>query len=201
MKRSFLALSLSFFGTVHAGSLDSLSVRFGAGLSKPFVEQRVGSSIPGAGFSREIPSLFTAVVDLESTLRRDRWEAGLALGVDGEVLSVNRLDATGFSVAHASLLGGFRLFQVGASRLWMQAIAGLAVPVLTHDEAADADAELGWRVGSGLAFARGGTRVVLGGTISEVSFRSTSGSAVSTSDWKQGQLFGKVQWDWIGSEP
>jgi hypothetical protein len=195
--RSAFLLVLLLPAVLQAGWTDSLSIRFGGGLSRPFVEQRVRSSIPGADFSRDIPALFTAVVDVESALRQNRWEGALVLGVDGEVLSVNRLDATGFSIVHLSLMGGARLLRIGPSQLWMRAGGGLAIPALVHDEAASAEDNLGWRVGSGLAFVRGGTRVVMDGTLCEVSFRSRSRSASSTSEWRLGQLVMKVQWDWI----
>ncbi len=197
MTRPAFLLALLLPAVLRAGWSDSLSIRFGGGLSKPFLEQRVRGSVPGTDFSRDIPALFTAVVDLEAALRQDRWEGALVLGIDGEVLSVHRLDATGFSVAHASLVGGFRLLRIGPSQLWIRAGAGVAVPALVHDEAASAESGPGWRAGSGLAFARGGTRVVLEGTICEVSFRSRNRVASSTSEWTLGQAVAKVQWDWM----
>lgn len=196
----FFLLPMAFVGTVAAGLLDSLSIRFGGGIAKPYMEQRVESSVPGTDYSREIPAMFGILADLEATLRRGPWEAGLAMGIDGEVVAIQRLESTGFSVAHTSLLAAARLLRYRNSELWLQASGGLAIPTMAHDEAGHADALPGWRIGSGLAFARGGVRAVVGGTLSETGYRTRGRLITTTSRWTEEQWVGKVQWDWIAPD-
>ena len=192
---TFSVMALASFA--RAGLVDSLSMRFGAGVSKPWAREVVENSIPGTGFERRLPTLFTAVVSSEATLRRDRWEGGLAFGIDGEVLSVQRLDASGFSVAHLSALGAFRILSVGDSRLWVRVLAGWGVPVMRHDNAAVSDPSGGMRLESGLCFSRGGVRVVLGASRGEVEFESRNGSVETTNHWETTQAIAMMQWDWI----
>ena len=194
----FILLFLFVIRSGWADPLDSLSLRFGAGLSKPVARQEYSSGIPGAQFDRDIPTLPTVVADLQSTLRGDAWEGGLGLGLEGEILSVNRIDETDFTLLHLDLIGARRLWMLRSSSVWRAASGGWALPIFLHEGAEGQSSAGGPRAFAGLVFRRESVQVEIGGSISRVAFHDRNLQTESTTTWTVEHWTAKVYWDWLG---
>jgi hypothetical protein len=181
-----------------ADSFDSLAVRFGMGLSKPFAREEYSGGLPGAQFDRDIPTLPTFATDLESTLRSAVWEGGLGLGIEGEILSVNRIDETDFTLLHLDLTGARHLWSLRSSSVWLAASGGWSLPIFQHDGAQGQSSVGGPRAFTGLVFRRGNAQVEIGGSITRVAFHDRNLQTESTTTWTVDHWTAKVYWDWLG---
>lgn len=199
MKANVLLLLL--FGAVQAGwsdPFDSLAIRFGAGVSKPVAREEYSASLSGAGFDRNIPTMPTLAADLQSTLRGDAWEGGLGFGLEGEILSVNRVDETDFTLLHFDLIGARRLLALRSSSLWLDASGGWTLPILLHDGAEGQSSAGGPRGFAGLVFRRGSVQVEIGASVSRIAFHDRNLQTESTTTWTVEHWTAKVYWDWLG---
>ncbi len=186
-----------FLSSVYASPLDSLTVRFGAGISKPSAIYDYRNKTQGTSVHRNIPTL-PALLAQASVLEEFRGcELGVELGVEGEVLSADRIDGSNFSVGHAGISGARRLISFRGSELWFQAGAGVAGPVFRHAESADDDAHLGPRLAASLGFACHPVRVDLGVSRTWLSFDNANSTGSAHSSWRITHLFMTASWDWL----
>lgn len=180
-----------------ASPCDSLAVRFGAGVSRPMAHEEYSSSLPGVDFERRLATLPTAVADVEALRRMNGWEAGMACGFEGEVLSTARLDMTDFSLFSLELRGTRRLLAVRSSSLWFGAGAGWAFPVLCH---APLDGQESWggpRLSLGLRFRRSNLELETGAAFSRVTFTDADAQASYRTTWTIGHWSLRARWDWL----
>jgi hypothetical protein len=178
--------------------LDSLSVRFGTGVSKPVAREEYSGGLPGARFGRDVPTLPTLAADLRTTLRSGALEGGLGLGIEGEVLSVNRIDETDFTLLHLDLVGAWRLCTLRKSSVWFTASGGWSLPIFLHDGAEGQSSVGGPRGFAGMVFRRESVEVEIGGSVSQVSFHDSGPKTTSTTTWTVQHWTAKVYWDWLG---
>jgi len=177
--------------------IDSLSIRFGAGLARPFLHQVFSSQNPDAQFERTIPTLPTIVAGSQQVVRWGNWEAGTEFGLECEALSFNRLDGTEFSLAHLGAVGGWRAWNGGSASIWTEIGGGWSWPVFTHDFA-DQQASFGGPRGSlDLIFRRDGIQFVFGQSFSFLSFSDRNGKGTSTTDWKIQYWSIRAEWEWL----
>jgi hypothetical protein len=198
MKTKSVHILLLAVGAGWAGAFDSLSLRFGVGVSKPFAREEYSGGLPGARFDRNVPTIPTLTSDLQSTSRGSDWEGGVGLGIEGEILSANRIDVTGFSSLHMDLIGARHLWTVRSSEVWLAASGGWALPIFRHDGAEAQSSSGGPRAFAGLVFRRESIQVEIGGSIARVAFHDRNLQTESTTTWTVEHWTAKIYWDWLG---
>lgn len=185
------------FTTANSTVWDSLSIRVGAGLEKPIAENKYSSSIPGYDYSRKMPTLPTVSVNIESSVRCDWLEGGLNGGVDGEIISVYRLETSGFSFGHLNVFGSIKVFGYKGSNMWAKAGLGLGYPMFRHDETLNSDVETSLRKSLSVVLASQRIRAVFGYSVQRASFSKDLIGVKSRDTWNLEYYSLIAYWDWI----